>query len=144
MSRIYAASSWRNVRQPLVVQILRDLGHEVFDFRHPEPGNNGFHWSDIDPGWETWSPSHFLQALRHPLVRLGLKQNTDGMESCDTCILVMPCGRSAHLELGWFIGKGKKSYILLDDGEPELMYGMVDGLFVSIEEMRSVFRPRGE
>jgi hypothetical protein len=29
------------------------------------------------------------------------------MEACDVCVLVLPCGRSAHTEAGWFAGKGK-------------------------------------
>lgn len=33
MAKIYVASSWRNVFQQDVVGILRDLGHEVYDFR---------------------------------------------------------------------------------------------------------------
>ena len=49
MAKIYVASSWRNVFQQDVVDILRDLGHEVYDFKNPPHGNGGFQWSDIDP-----------------------------------------------------------------------------------------------
>ena len=35
MAKIYVASSWRNVFQQDVVNILRDLGHEVYDFKNP-------------------------------------------------------------------------------------------------------------
>jgi len=31
------------------------------------------------------------------------------MEACDACVLVLPCGRSAHTEAGWFAGRGKKT-----------------------------------
>jgi nucleoside 2-deoxyribosyltransferase len=53
------------------------------------------------------------------------------MERADAFILVLPCGRSAHLEAGWAIGQGKPTAILLDpDHEhqvtPELMYKMAD------------------
>jgi len=43
-------------------------------------------------------------------------------------VLVLPCGRSAHLELGWAAGQGKRTAILLDGPQvtPELMYKMVD------------------
>lgn len=41
--KIYVASSWRNNRQPDVVKFLRDLGHEVYDFKNPKPGDDGFH-----------------------------------------------------------------------------------------------------
>lgn len=39
---------------------------------------------------------------------------------------MLPCGRSAHIEAGWFVGCGKPLYILLseDQFEPELTYLM--------------------
>lgn len=36
MRRIYLASSWRNEHQPRILALLRDAGHEVYDFRHPQ------------------------------------------------------------------------------------------------------------
>ena len=36
MSKLYVASSWRNVPQPMMVEALRRFGHQVYDFRHPE------------------------------------------------------------------------------------------------------------
>lgn len=35
MTKIYVASSWHNQDQPQIVRFLRNLGHEVYDFRHP-------------------------------------------------------------------------------------------------------------
>lgn len=40
--KIYVASSWRNERQPEVVEHLRSFGYEVYDFRNPAPGDTGF------------------------------------------------------------------------------------------------------
>jgi nucleoside 2-deoxyribosyltransferase len=122
--RIYVASSWRNERQPKVVEILRMQGHEVYDFRNPAPGNGGFHWSEIDPNWQQWTPQEYLAALEHPIACAGYKLDMDALESADACVLVMPCGRSAHLEAGYAIGAGKPTAILVTDGEPELMYKM--------------------
>jgi len=57
--KIYVASSWRNAVQPTVVLRLRDEGHEVYDFRHPSPGYDGFSWGEIDQDWESWSKEQF-------------------------------------------------------------------------------------
>ena len=57
------------------------------------------------------------------------------MEKADTCVLVLPCGRSAHLEAGFFVGVDKKLIILLSDGEPELMYSMADLICTSLGEV---------
>lgn len=45
-------------------------------------------------------------------------------------------GRSAHLELGWAVGQGKKTAVLLDDPvTPELMYKMVDYLAPNVHDL---------
>jgi hypothetical protein len=128
--RIYVASSWRNRLQPAVVGRLRLAGFDVYDFRNPEDGDNGFHWSEIDPNWEGWSAQRYAELIDHPVAVDGFKKDLAAMEWADTFVLIMPCGRSAHLELGWAVGQGKRTAILLrDEGfKPELMYRMVDYL----------------
>lgn len=133
--KIYVASSWRNNEQPLVVAALRYAGHEVYDFKHPAEGDDGFHWSEIDENWQDWSVAEYLEALNHPLALKGYKNDMDAMEWADTCVLVMPCGRSAHLEMGWFCGKSKHTCILHNTAnpiEPELMAKMVDAQFATV------------
>lgn len=124
--KIYVASSWRNELQAGAVTTLKAAGHDVYDFRNPEPGDNGFHWSEIDPAWKSWSPEAFTRCLSHPLAAAGFRKDMDALHDCDACVLVMPCGRSAHLEAGWAAGAGKRLLILLSDGEPELMYRMAE------------------
>ena len=60
------------------------------------------------------------------------------LERSDVVVLVMPCGRSAHLELGYAIGAKKTSIILLSQSEPELMYKMADYMCTSLEEVLDV------
>lgn len=135
MVMIYVASSWRNPKQLAVVSRLKEAGHTVYDFRNPAPGNTGFSWSSIDPEWQGWTPEEFRAALRHPIAREGMSLDECALRASGVTILVMPCGRSAHLELGVAIGLGQRTAILLADGEPELMYGMVDLLTPSFEEI---------
>ncbi len=133
---IYVASSWRNPRQPDVVKALREDGHEVYDFRNPAPGDQGFKWSDIDPAWENWGPVEFCRALEHPTAEDRFAKDMGALDRADVVVLVMPCGRSSHLELGYGAGAGKHTAILLDEsGEPELMYKMA-AVFVDLEDMR--------
>ena len=134
MKKIYVASSWRNKLQPGVVTILRTAGFTVYDFKDEE----GFHWSDIDPFWEQWKNNEYLDALESELATKGFMRDLDAMEKADTFVLVQPCGRSAHLELGWAIGKGKECYILLSEEiEPELMIRLVgmDNIATSIMDL---------
>jgi hypothetical protein len=136
MSRIYVASSWRNQFQPTVVERLRQAGHAVYDFRNPPHGQGGFAWSDIDPEWQGWSASAYRdKLLSHPVAAHGYLTDFRAMQWADTCVLVLPCGRSAHLEAGWFCGAGKRCIILLQDGEPELMNLLASDICLSIDEV---------
>lgn len=104
--KLYVASSWRNAYQPRVVQLLRSAGHEVYDFKNP-PNGSGFGWREIDPNWLTWTPERWREALRHPRAVEGFRSDFEAMQWADACVLVLPSGRSAHLEAGWFAGAGK-------------------------------------
>lgn len=121
--RIYVASSWRNLIQPDVVTGLRQGGHEVYDFRNPKPGDNGFQWAEIDPAWESWSHEAYIKALAHPIAELGFRSDIDALEWAEVVVLLLPCGRSAHSEAGFHAGRGKPVIVWLGGGlQPELMY----------------------
>lgn len=133
--RIYVASSWRNSRQPEVVRALRSAGHHVYDFRNPSEGDNGFAWSDIDPNWQMWDCPTYIRKLDHPVAVAGYEKDWSAMCWADTAVLVMPCGRSAHLEAGYFVGSGKRLIILIEQAEPELMYRMASKIVTTIPEV---------
>lgn len=137
MARVYAASSWRNPHQPRIVPVLRAAGHEVYDFRNPFNGRPGFAWSDIDPDWQGWSAARYRELLTtSPIAAAGYVSDLRAMEWADTCLLILPCGRSAHLEAGWFTGRGKRCLILTQDGEePELMALLATDICISINEV---------
>lgn len=124
--KIYVASSWRNPRQPAIVTALREAGHEVYDFRNPTPGNNGFGWKQCDPRPPSeWSVADYRRVLETPRAQEGFAFDMGALRACDACVLVLPCGRSAHLELGWAAGAGKRCLVLYETlDEPELMYLM--------------------
>lgn len=139
--KVYVASSWRNPIQPDVVRLLRVVGHEVYDFREPAPGNRGFSWHKIDPTIPpgpadlSLTPKQIRTMLEHPAAKEGFALDMGALEWCDACVLVLPCGRSAHLEAGWAAGAGKVTVGLLTDGEPDLMWKMLDYLCVTAHEV---------
>ncbi len=134
--RIYVASSWRNPLQPGVVEALRAAGHEVYDFRNPKPDNTGFSWRQILPDPPPWSAEATRRVLEHPIAKEGFDLDFSAMRWADTFVMLQPCGRSAALELGWAVGAGRQTFVLLADGqEPELMLKCADRLCVSMEEL---------
>ena len=125
--KIYVATSWRNEFQPFVCAQLREDGHKVYDFRHPEPGNDGFSWKAIDGGWQSWTVPQYLDALKHPVAEHGFVLDMNALRAADVCIMVMPCGMSASLELGFAVGARKPSAVYVPGlREPDLMVKMAD------------------
>ena len=134
MAKIYVASSWRNTYYPEVVQRLREEGHEVYDFRNPPHGGSGFHWTDVDENAPNWSFKEYDEGLRHPLAERQFKADLEALEWADTCVLVLPCGRSAHIEAGWCKGRGLKTIVYIPKmEEPELMYKLFDAVTDSLD-----------
>lgn len=133
---IYVASSWRNEYYTEVVLKLREAGFDVYDFRNPPSGDPGFKWGSIDSGFMDWTPSQYRNMLRHPKAERQFHNDIEAMEACDACVIVLPCGRSAHTEAGWFAGKGKRVLAYIPEKqEPELMYKLFDEICCSIKEL---------
>lgn len=136
MQKIYVASSWRNPTQPTVVDVLRKDGHEVYDFRNP-PNASGFAWSELDANWMNWTAAEYREALKLPRAVEGYQSDRAGMDWADVCVLVLPSGRSAHLEAGFMAGQGKRVIVLTQDGqEPELMALLCEQICVNLDEVR--------
>lgn len=136
MRRVYIATSWRNQYQPMMVNYVRQEGHEVYDFRNP-PGKAGFQWKDIEEEWQTWSMERYRELLQTtPDAAFGFIADYRGMQWADTCVLVLPCGRSAHLEAGYFNGANKRLVIFIPEPiEPDLMYLMANHICLSVQEV---------
>lgn len=119
--KIYVASSWRNTYQPRVVRILREAGHNVYDFKDAD----GFSWREVDENWLAWDPKTYLRGLNHPYAERGFSRDMAALATCEACIMVMPCGVSASLETGWASGAGKRVAVYVPAlREPDLMVKM--------------------
>ena len=133
---IYIASSWRNPYYTGVVERLRKEGFDVYDFRNPPHGGPGFHWTDVDENAPSWTFEEYAKGLQHPLSERQFASDLEALEQADTCVLVLPCGRSAHTEAGWMAGAGKRVVAYIPEMvEPELMYKLFDGVVGSLEEL---------
>ncbi|MBO4327958.1 MAG: hypothetical protein J5831_00945 [Bacteroidales bacterium] len=136
MAKVYVASSWRNPYFPDVVERLRRAGHEVYDFRNPPHGGAGFHWTDIDENAPHWTFAEYAEGLHHPLAERQFQADIDALTWADTCVLVLPSGRSAHTEAGYMAGSGKRVLVYIPEMvEPELMYKLFDGVVGSLDDL---------
>ena len=84
--------------------------------------------------WET--ATEYLRMVNHPRAVEGFESDLAAMSRATHIVMVLPCGKSAHLELGWGAGAGKRTAVLLEDPvEPELMYRCADLLSTSLDEI---------
>lgn len=142
---VYVASSWRNPLQTAVCAALKSAGIDHYDFKNPEHGKGGFHWSSVMPNYKEGSQlcyqDEYLKCLKDPIAEYGFECDMTALQKADCVLLVLPCGRSSHLELGFAVGTGAATTILLDGPmhhdmvTPELMYKMVDYLSPSLVDL---------
>ena len=141
MPKIYVASSWRNQYYEQVVKRLREQDFEVYDFRNPPHGGPGFHWTDVDPDAPNWTFEQYAEGLNHPLAERQFQSDLEALEWADSCVLVLPCGRSAHTEAGWMSGAGKKVIVYIPEmQEPELMYKLFDAVVGDLDSLISAVK----
>ena len=136
--KIYLASSWQNKEYEQVLNTLRLEGYETYDFKHPENKElSNFDWEKLDKEYNKWTCSDFKKALNHPEAIKAFQKDFQAMQEADFCVLLLPCGRSAHSEAGWMKGKGKKVFILdlSENPKPELMYRMYDDYLTETMEL---------
>lgn len=136
--KLYVASSWRNARYSSVIGFLRYYGHDVWDWLRPPTGGNGFSWADVGHDkTEKCSTADLKVIHKHPAAQAGFASDMAGLFWCDACVLLLPSGKSAHLEAGYCKGTRKPLYLLrIDDDEPDLMHLMCDEIFDSMEALR--------
>ena len=90
--------------------------------------------ASIDDSWRSWEAEQFRSALEHPIAQQGFGFDKAAMDWADTCVLVLPSGRSAHLEAGYMAGEGKRVIVWTNEPiEPELMYLLLGPIVVGAE-----------
>ena len=131
--KIYVASSWKNKHQPEVVDRLRNEGHEVYDFKDAA---NAFDWRNLN-FVGGWNPDSCRQVLEHSQVRRAFTADMQALRLCELCVIVTPCGNSAHMEAGWAVGANKKLIIYYAEGtnSPDVMHLMADAVVVGVTEL---------
>jgi hypothetical protein len=124
--KIYLASSWKN--ESLVMwwaEKLRALGYPLDAFCNAAGGRLVFHFSEIgDP-----SGLDAINFLEDERSQKAFAEDKKWLDWADVCLLILPAGKSSHLEAGYAVGSGKKLIIWQENfpkGEFDVMYGFAD------------------
>ena len=132
---IYLIGALKNREIPVIGKLLREDGFEVFDDWH-EAG------PDADSYWqagEIYRGRSYREALQGHHANCVFEFDRYHLDRSDMGILVLPAGKSGHLELGYLRGQGKPTFVLFDK-EPErydVMYKFCNEIFFNLTEMRS-------
>jgi hypothetical protein len=133
---MYLVGSLRNPEVPIVGNILREIGWDVFDDWHGAGHEADDKWKE----YEHTRGRSYADALRGHAAKHIFQFDKTHLDRCDAGLLVYPAGRSGHLELGYMTGKGKPTYFLID--KPDrwdvmVQFAFVNGgeVFFSVEEL---------
>ena len=126
---IYLIGSLRNPEVPKLAQFLRQAGYEVFDDWYAAGPRADDHWQAYEE-----ARGHSVQeALECHAAQHVYHYDRQHLDRAAAGVLMLPAGRSGHLELGYLIGQGKPGYVLLDK-PPErwdVMYAFADRVCVT-------------
>ena len=112
--KVYVIGSLNNPEIIILTKRLHSEGIEAFSEWYCSGPDADKWWKHYgkEMGWD------YKKTLQSDFVQTAFNFDLKHMKESDTCILAMPAGKSAHCEFGWFIGSGRKGYILFD-GEPD-------------------------
>lgn len=107
---IYLIGSLRNPEIPKIANTIRAKGFEVFDdwFAAGEKADDS--WRD----YEKQRGHSYKEALAGYAAKHVFAFDKLHLNRCDGAVLVMPAGKSGHLELGYVSGIGKPAWVLFD------------------------------
>lgn len=95
---------------------------------------------EADDFWKKYTKKRGLthkEALKDWSAQHIFEFDKTHLDRADVVVMLMPCGKSGHLELGYSLGKGKKGYILFDK-EPkryDVMHIFATDVFYDVDEL---------
>lgn len=132
---IYLIGSLRNPKIPLVANTLREAGHDVFDDWYSAGERADDYWKE----YEAVRGRSYAEAIAGRMAEHVFGFDYRHLQRCRVAVLVLPGGKSAHMEFGWCIGQMKRCYVLFEE-EPDkdrwdLMYKLAQGVVFDVDEL---------
>lgn len=130
---IYLIGALKNPAVPELANKIRTLGYDVFDDWYSAGPEADDYFND----YRIKRGLNYRDALQSHAAKHIFNFDKSHLDRADIVVLVMPAGKSGHLELGYSIGKGKPGYILFDQ-EPERldqMHQFATKIFLKEEDL---------
>lgn len=131
--KIYLIGALKNPDIPLFGNKLRELGFDVFDDWWGAGPKADDHWRE----YENIRGRSYHDALQGHAARNIFQFDNRHLLESDMAILMLPAGRSGHLEFGFMVGQGKQGYVLFDKvpKKYDVMYCFADEVFFAQEDL---------
>lgn len=135
---IYLIGSLRNEAVPAVAKQLREAGYDVFDDWYAAGPEADDYWQKYENARE----HTYNEALRGYAAQHVFNFDKYHLNRCDAAVLLMPAGKSGHIELGYFIGLGKPAYILLPEmpARYDVMYAFTNAVCSDVTQLLTAIK----
>jgi len=136
----FVASRWRNKDDvQRLVAGLRDQGKRVYSF--VEAAESVYAEYGMDSTGNPEVLMAFFENLpawrAHPLVRRIFDQDMDALRKSESFVLLLPAGKSAHIEAGTAYGLGKRLIQIGNQKAAESLYLIFDRVSPDIDAFLS-------
>ena len=133
----FISSRWRNKKVVLeLTEQLRAKGKTVYCFFEGDGKSN-----EIWAKKETHTPEAYMEEFEQTpdwqenfAIRHMFETDMKALKQSHTLILLLPAGKSSHIEAGVAYGMGKKCILIGEQKEAESLYLIFDAFYQSIDE----------
>ena len=133
----FIASRWRN--RDSVLNLFNKLsakGKSVYCFLVTDP-----HHSIHEDPEETMKSFESTGNWRtDSMIKDIFERDMDGLKNSQTLLLLLPAGKSAHMEAGIAYGMGKRCIVIGEQKEAESLYLIFNEFYPSIDKFVSVIQ----
>lgn len=129
----------RNIPKVLeVCAALDSIGKSYYCFAKNEEShkNAGFNLHDHP---DKLADDYENCSLNSDAIRTIFEDDLNGLKTADKLIMVLPAGKSSHIEAGIAYGLGKKCYAIGEYEKTDSLYLIFEKIFADTDEMKDYF-----
>ena len=134
--KVYIGGALANPEIVRLTKLLLDAGYDAFSEWYTPGKEADVLWRD----YEQALGIDYRQALLRPSAQNTFRFDKNNIDDSDVLVMLLPCGKSAHLELGYAIGTGKRGIIYMPE-QPDrwdVMYNFAECVVYNDKELLNV------
>lgn len=136
MLTVYLIGSLKNPRVPEIAKMIRAEGIDVFDDWYAAGPEADDYWQR----YEKARGKSYSEALKGYPAQHVYEYDKFHLDRAHIGVLVMPAGKSGHMELGYLRGQEKPTFILLPeepgpDARWDVMYAFANDVLYDVPEL---------